>query len=163
MDLVCPLCISEASCSPCKVACMSAMPCCMSQAAHYLQPTAGQSLRVLARSYALQIAALSSVALLTVELWPNTFAFASDLTKLIGVTICECSLVVAWDVVYLWRVIHDDLPDAYQLLPAVLHASDVRCAPSRPWRGADVGALCAFLCPHCQHLPPKVCTVRSSP
>lgn len=72
-----------------------------------------------------QMAALSSVALLTVELWPNTFAFASDLTKLIGVTICECSLVGAWDIVYLWRVVHDDLPDAYQLLPAVLHAHDM--------------------------------------
>ena len=72
-----------------------------------------------------QIAALSSVALLTVELWPNTFAFASDLAKLIGVTICECSLVGAWDLVYLWRVVHDDLPDAYQLLPAVLHAHDM--------------------------------------
>ena len=69
-----------------------------------------------------QIAALSSVALLTVELWPHAFAFASDLAKLIGITIAECCAVAAFDVVYLWRLWHDDVPDAYQLLPSVLHA-----------------------------------------
>ena len=93
-------------------------------------------------SQGLQIAALSSVALLTVELWPNTFAFASDLTKLIGITIAECCAVAAFDVVYLWRLWHEDVPDAYQLLPSVLHGGD---AGTR-WAGQLGLVSCCLSC-----------------
>ena len=95
----------------------------------------------------MQIAALSSVALLTVELWPHAFAFASDLAKLIGITICECVAVAAFDFVYLWRLWHDDVPDAYQLLPSVLHAGDTgtRCAVLPDVLCADVTAQAALV------------------
>ena len=74
-----------------------------------------------------QAAALCSVALLMVELWPHVPDFASHLQKLIAITIAECGVALVFAALYLWRIQHEALPDAQLYLQSALYtAPDAR-------------------------------------
>lgn len=78
-----------------------------------------------------QVAALCSVALLLVQVWPEILNFATSIQKLIAITVAECSIVFAFAVTYLWRIHHEALPDAQMYLQSALYTapdSRIRCA-----------------------------------